>query len=62
MGDRYKRGKVADLLIGCIPEEWDWDDDGEIKSPVEWVRRQGTIYDLAFAVMSKFVSRSTSSR
>jgi hypothetical protein len=46
VGDRYKSGKVADLLIGCIPEEWDWDDDGEIKSPVEWVRRQGTIYEL----------------
>jgi hypothetical protein len=31
VGDRYKSGKVADLLIGCISEKWDWDDDGEIR-------------------------------
>jgi hypothetical protein len=30
VGSRYNGGKVADLLIGCIPENWEWDDDGDI--------------------------------
>jgi hypothetical protein len=30
VGHRYNSGKVADLLIGCIPESREWNDDGDI--------------------------------
>jgi hypothetical protein len=30
VGDRYNSGKVADLLMDCIPENREWDDDGDI--------------------------------
>jgi hypothetical protein len=30
VGDRYNSGKVADLLLDCIPEDREWDDDGDI--------------------------------
>jgi hypothetical protein len=30
VGDRYNSCKFADLLIGCIPENREWDDDGDI--------------------------------
>ena len=30
VGDRYNSGKVADLLLDCIPEDVEWGDDGEI--------------------------------
>jgi hypothetical protein len=30
VGNRYNSGTFADLLIGCIPEDRGWDDDGEI--------------------------------
>ena len=30
VGSRYNSGKVADLLIGCIPESREWNDDGDI--------------------------------
>jgi hypothetical protein len=30
VGDRYNSGKVADLLIGCIPEDREWSDDGDM--------------------------------
>ena len=30
VGDRYNSGKVADLLIDCIPEDREWGDDGDI--------------------------------
>jgi hypothetical protein len=31
VGDRYNAGRVADLLIGCIPEgQPEWNEDGDI--------------------------------
>jgi hypothetical protein len=30
VGDRYNSGEVADLLMDCIPEDREWDDDGQI--------------------------------
>jgi hypothetical protein len=30
VGDRYNSGKVADLLMDCIPEDREWGDDGDI--------------------------------
>ena len=30
VGDRYNSGKVADLLLDCIPEDREWGDDGDI--------------------------------
>ena len=30
VGDRYNSGKVADLLLDCLPEDCEWSDDGEI--------------------------------
>ena len=30
VGHRYNGGKVADLLMGCIPEDREWDDGGDI--------------------------------
>jgi hypothetical protein len=30
VGDRYNSGKVADLLMDCIPEDRAWNDDGDI--------------------------------
>jgi hypothetical protein len=30
-GDRYNSGKVADLLMECIPEDREWSDDGDIR-------------------------------
>jgi hypothetical protein len=30
VGHRYNSGKVADLLVDCIPQGRDWDDEGEI--------------------------------
>ena len=30
VGDRYNSGKVADLLIDCIPEDREWGDDSDI--------------------------------
>jgi hypothetical protein len=30
IGDRHNSGKVAGLLMGCIPQDRDWDDEGEI--------------------------------
>jgi hypothetical protein len=31
VADRYNSGKVADLLIECIPEDREWSDDGDIR-------------------------------
>ena len=30
VGHRYNSGKVADLLLDCIPEDREWGDDEEI--------------------------------
>ena len=30
VGDRYNSGKVADLLIGSLPDDGEWNDDGDI--------------------------------
>jgi hypothetical protein len=30
VGNRYNSGKVADLLVDCIPEDREWSDDGDI--------------------------------
>ena len=30
VGDRYNSGKVASLLLDCIPEDREWGDDGDI--------------------------------
>ena len=30
VGDRYNSGKVADLLLDCIPEDREWGDDADI--------------------------------
>jgi hypothetical protein len=30
VGSRYNSGKVADLLIRCIPEDREWNDDDDI--------------------------------
>jgi hypothetical protein len=30
VGSRYNSGKVADLLMCCIPEDREWGDDGDI--------------------------------
>ena len=30
VGDRYNSGKVADLLIDCLPEDREWGDEGDI--------------------------------
>ncbi len=30
VGDRYNSGKVASLLIDCLPEDRVWGDDGDI--------------------------------
>jgi hypothetical protein len=30
VGSRYNSGKVAELLLDCIPEDREWSDDGEI--------------------------------
>ena len=41
VGDRYNSCKFADLLIGCIPENREWDDDGDITFQIpEHVARQ----------------------
>ena len=30
VGSRYNSGKVADLLLDCMPEDREWRDDGDI--------------------------------
>jgi hypothetical protein len=30
VGSRYSSGKVANLLLDCIPEDREWSDDGDI--------------------------------
>jgi hypothetical protein len=30
VGDRYNSGKVPDLSIGCMPENREWGDEGDI--------------------------------
>jgi hypothetical protein len=30
VGDRYNSGKVADLLLGWLPDDREWGDDGDI--------------------------------
>jgi hypothetical protein len=30
VGDRYNSGKVAALPMDCVPENREWDDDGDI--------------------------------
>ena len=44
VGDRYNSGKIADLLIGCLPEDREWGDDGditfEIPEHVAWEIRE----------------------
>jgi hypothetical protein len=30
VGSRYNSGKVADLLLDCMPEDREWSDDGDI--------------------------------
>ena len=30
IASRYNSGKVADLLLDCIPEDREWSDDGDI--------------------------------
>ncbi len=30
VGYRYNSGKVADLLIGCVPDDQEWGADGDI--------------------------------
>jgi hypothetical protein len=30
VGDHYNSGKVADLLMDCIPDDLEWDDSGDI--------------------------------
>ena len=30
VGDRYNSGKVADLLLDCMPEDREWGDDDDI--------------------------------
>ena len=30
VGDRYNSGKVTELLMGCIPGDREWGDDGDI--------------------------------
>jgi hypothetical protein len=30
VGDRYNSGKVADLLLDCIPDDREWSDDDDI--------------------------------
>jgi hypothetical protein len=46
VGDRYNTGKVADLLMGCIPEDRERSDEGDITFTIpEHLDRQ--IRDLA---------------
>jgi len=33
-GDGYKSGKVAGLLLDCIPADREWSDDGDITFPI----------------------------
>jgi len=30
IGSRYNSGKVADLLLDCLPEDREWSDEGDI--------------------------------
>ena len=33
VGDRYNSGKVADLLLDCMPEDREWGEDADATSP-----------------------------
>ena len=33
VGSRYNSGKVADLLLDCIPDDHEWGDDADVTSP-----------------------------
>jgi len=54
VGSRYNSGKVADLLLDCIPEDREWSDDADITftilEHVAWeIRELGEEEDYAWA-------------